>query len=243
MIASFSSKTTRSISAKTAMGSPPPSPEYAETKARIFLIDDHPLLRNSLREFLLRNLPSAEVIGEASESEEAWNEVVRLVPDLVIMDLELPGIGGIELTRRIHETFPRMKVLILTAYGEECKVNGALDAGATGYILKQCSGTEFISACRAALDGQVFLSPIASTIVVRGYQRQLKGSEGRILTAREVEVLRLIADGHATKEIAHVLQISTKTVETIRASIMRKLGIYNIAALTKYAVKQGLSGL
>lgn len=201
------------------------------------------MLRSSLRDFLHRHLPVAEIVGEAGDAEAAWAGVSRLLPDLVVMDLDLPGVGGAELTRMIHSAYPEMKVLILSAHAEENRVNGALDAGASGYLLKQCSGREFVQACQAALAGDTFLSPCVSTIVVKGYQRQLKGAERGTLTEREIAVLRLIADGSGTKEIAHALQISTKTVETYRSNLMRKLNAGSVAALTKYAIKQGLSDL
>lgn len=213
------------------------------TPVRIFLVDDHPLLRDSVRGFLSRHNPDFEIVGDAGTSEEAWQGVVRFEPDLVVMDLEFPGGGGIALTQKIRKAFPKIGILILTAHEGGQRINDALDAGASGYVLKSCSSQDLVNAIEATLAGQIYLSPAASTVVVREYQRQLKGSDDRILSAREIETLKYIASGQTTKEIAFAMKVSTKTVETHRLNIMAKLEINTVAGLTKYAIREGLSTL
>lgn len=210
---------------------------------RILLVDDHPILRMSLREFLSRQSSQYEVVEEASDCMEAWQSMVRLEPDMVVTDLELPGEGGIELTRRIRKSFPKVIILILTAHGGAQRINSALEAGASGYVLKSCTSRDLVSAIEATLAGQIYLSPAASTVVVREYQRQLKGKDDNVLSAREVETLKCIAKGQTTKEIAFAMGVSTKTVETHRLNLMAKLEISTVAGLTKYAIREGLTTL
>jgi DNA-binding NarL/FixJ family response regulator len=174
---------------------------------------------------------------------EAWQHMVRLEPDLVLTDLELPGEGGVELTRRIRKSFPKAIVLILTAHGGAQKINSALEAGAAGYVLKSCTSQDLVSAMEATLAGQIYLSPAASTVIVREYQRQLKGGGDKILSARETETLKRIAEGQTTKEIAFAMRVSTKTVETHRLNLMAKLEVNTVAGLTKYAIREGLATL
>jgi len=210
---------------------------------RILLIDDHPILRTSVRELLDRHLPRFEVVGEAGDSEEAWQGVVRLEPDLVIMDLEFPGGGGIELTRKIRKAFPKIIVLTLTAHAGGQRINDVLDAGAAGYVLKSCSSQDLVTAIEATMAGQIYLSPAASTVLVREYQRKLKGNDEKILSVREIETLKRIAAGQTTKEIAFAMNVSTKTIETHRLNLMAKLEINTVAGLTKYAIREGLTTL
>ncbi|MCX6953013.1 MAG: response regulator transcription factor [Verrucomicrobia bacterium] len=210
---------------------------------RILIVDDHPMLRGSIRSYLGRELPGIEVVGEASESEEAWKNVVSLEPDLVVMDLDIPGIGGIALTQRIRKTYPRMVILVLTAHTGSHKINTALEAGASAYVLKSSTGQELASAVEATLAGQVYLSPAVSTIIVREYQRKVSGLDDKNLTERELETLRGIAEGRTTKEIAFAMKVSAKTVETHRLNLMTKLGINTVAGLTKYALREGHSSL
>ena len=210
--------------------------------ARILLVDDHQMMRDGLRMLLCAD-PGLEIVGDAADSESAWQAVNSLRPDLVVMDIDMPGAGGIALTRRLREAFPEIKVVILTAHTEEQFVSAALRAGACGYLLKNNAGAELLTAVRAALAGQVFLCPESSTIVVREYQRQLGSTDSGALSGREIEILKLIADGQNTKEIAFALQVSPKTIETHRINIMAKLGVDSVAKLTKYAVREGLTTL
>lgn len=206
---------------------------------RILLVDDHPLLRAGLRECLGLHSARFAVVGESGDSESAWQEASRLEPDLIVMDLELPGEGGLALTRRIHAALPLSKIMILTAHDDGRKINSALEAGAVGYVLKSCSSEELITAIEAVLVGQIYLSPAASTVIVRDYQRQLQGGS-ELLSPRELEMLKQIANGQTTKEIAFALKISPKTVETHRLNLMAKLQISTVAGLTKYAIREGL---
>lgn len=211
--------------------------------ARILLVDDHPLLRGSIRELLGRMSPRIEIVGEAGDSEATWQNVVRLEPDLVLMDLDVPGEGGVELTRKIRKAFPKMLVLILTAHSGVQRINSALDAGASGYVLKSCSSHELVSAVESTLGGQIYLSPEVSTAVVREYHRQLKGNNDKALSPKELETLKRIAAGQTTKEIAFAMKVSVKTVESHRLNLMAKLEINTIAGLTKYAIREGLVNL
>ncbi len=208
-------------------------------RVRILLVDDHPLLRTGLRESLGLHSSRFEIVGESGDSESAWQAVARLEPDLIVMDLELPGEGGLSLTRRIRAAFPLSKVIILTAHDDGRKINSALEAGAVGYVLKSCSSEELITAIEAVLVGQIYLSPAASTVIVHDYQRQLT-SAGELLSPRELEMLKQIANGQTTKEIAFALNVSPKTVETHRLNLMAKLQISTVAGLTKYAIREGL---
>jgi DNA-binding NarL/FixJ family response regulator len=208
---------------------------------RLLLVDDHHILRDGLR-MLLGHEPEFDVVAEASTSDEAWEKVSAFHPDIVVMDLDLPGVGGIALTRRIRETYPDIKVVVLTAHAEEKLVSDALRVGASGYLLKRSAGSDLVTALKAALSGQVFLCPESSTVVVREYQRQQAGREGQ-LSSREIEILKRIADGQSTKEIAFALQLSPKTIETHRINMMEKLRLDSVAKLTKYAVREGLTTL
>ncbi len=211
-------------------------------RMKILIVDDHPLLRASLRECLGWHSARFEIVGESGDSENAWQAVTQLEPDLIVMDLELPGEGGLSLTRRIRTAFPRSKILILTAHDDGRKINNALEAGARGYVLKTCSSEELISAVEAVAVGQIYLSPAVSTVIVRDHQRQLKEGD-ELLSPRELETLKQIAGGLTTKEIAFAQKVSPKTVETHRLNLMTKLQINTVAGLTKYAIRERLIAL
>ncbi len=211
-------------------------------RVKILLVDDHPLLRAGLRECLGCHSARFEIVGESGDSDSAWQAVARLEPNLVGMELELPGEGGLALTRRINTTFPISKIMILTAVGDGRTITSALEAGAAAYVLKNCSGEELITAVEAVLVGQIYLSPAASTVIVRDRQRQHPGG-GELLSPRELETLKQIADGMTTKEIAFAQKVSPKTVETHRLNLMTKLQINTVAGLTKYAIREGLVAL
>lgn len=211
-------------------------------RVKILLVDDHPLLRAGLRECLGWHSARFEIVGEFNDSESAWQAIPRLTPDLVVMDLELPGEGGLALTRRIRTTFPESRVMILTAHDDGRKITGALEAGAAGYVLKSCSGEELLTAVEAVSVGQIYLSPAASTIIVRDHQRQLMEA-GDLLSPRELDTLKQIANGLTTKEIAFAQKVSPKTVETHRLNLMTKLQINTVAGLTRYAIREGLIAL
>jgi DNA-binding NarL/FixJ family response regulator len=214
------------------------------TSARILIVDDHQIMRDGLR-LLLRGQEGLEVVGDAFDSETGWRAVQEMRPDLVILDVELPGTGGVPLARRVQRAFPETKVVILTGHAEEKFISAALQSGVQGYVLKELAGAELLTALRAVLAGQIYLAPEVSTLVVRSFRRQLEAgeaSEGR-LTDREREVLRRVAEGETTKGISFSLGVSMKTIETHRLNLMRKLGLRSVAELTKYALREGLTTL
>lgn len=211
--------------------------------ARIVLVDDHQIMRDGLR-LLLTGQPGWEIVGSAFNGDAAWKIIVQAQPDLVIMDLDLPGEDGVSLTTRILGAYPKIKILVLTATAEPQIVRAALSAGASGYLLKSNASELLRAAIREVLAGQIYLSPEISTVVVHEFQREIGRSAGRTaLSTREIEVLKAIADGQSTKEIAFALEVSVKTVETHRANLMTKLGVASVAGLTKYAVREGITTL
>jgi DNA-binding NarL/FixJ family response regulator len=211
---------------------------------RIVLVDDHDIVRDGIR-LRLHQFPDLKIVGEAEETEAGWELVSALKPDLVIMDLILPGRGGLVLTQRIRDALPGTKVMILSARAEAKAVNDTLRAGACGYLLKTEAGAAIVDAVRSVLAGQVYLCPSSAAVIAAEYQRSLQGNyrPGGILTARETEVLKRIADGQTTKEIASSLELSPKTVETHRVNLMAKLGVNGVAALTRYALREGITEL
>lgn len=211
------------------------------SKASVLIVDDHPLLRTSLREFLEQRPERYSVVGEAATSEAAWGAVVQHEPELVVMDVEIPGEDGISLSRRIRAAFPGITIIILTGHAERVWINNALDAGVSGYVLKNCTGDELLAAVDSVMAGQIYLSPAASTVLVKDLQRQRAGGGDGVLTAKELETLRQIANGSTTKEIAYAMHVSPKTVETHRQNLMAKLRIGTVAGLTKYALRHGLT--
>ena len=193
---------------------------------------------------LLRDQPEFELVGNAYDSESGWLAVEEMRPDLVVMDLDMPGEGGASLTERIHKTFPELKIVVLTGLTESCHVQAALAAGANGYVLKGNGFLILLDAITSVLAGKTFLCPEVSEIMVHQLRR-LNGTwlPNGVLSAREIEVLRLIADGFSTKEIAFKLSISAKTIEAHRSNLMTKLNVKSVAELTKYAVREGLTKL
>lgn len=212
------------------------------TPAKILLVDDHRIMRDGLR-LLLRDKPEFQVVGDACDTEAAWLAASELKPDIVILDLEIPGGGGVALTRRLRQNLPEIKVVVCTGHAEPQYVKDALGAGIQGYVLKMDASAELIAALRAVLAGQEYLSPAVSMVVVREYKRQTGSAEvlGHNLSARELDVLKRIAGGQTTKEIAFALGVSGSTVETHRLHLLAKLQVKSVAELTKYAVREGLT--
>jgi two-component system response regulator NreC len=212
-------------------------------KIRVLLAEDHTIVRKGLRS-LLDGETGIEVIGEAGDGREAVEKVQQLLPDVVVMDITMPALSGLEATRQIKKRFPEVKVLILTMHATEEYVFQILRAGASGYVVKQAAPAELISAIRAVCRGESFLSPAISRKVVEEYIRQAEAIEGKDsydrLTDREREVLQLVAEGHSNQEIAGLLHISVKTVETHRTNLMAKLDIHSTAELTRYAIRKGV---
>ena len=209
---------------------------------RILLADDHKIVREGLRS-MLEKRSDMEVIGEARDGREAVRAARDQAPDVVVMDVEMPGLSGIEATRQIAAERPEVKVLCLSMHRDRRWVLPILDAGGAGYLIKDCALEELARAIRAVTAGQTYLSPAVAGSVVEAYRAGGSGapSEDSLLTAREREVLQLLAEGHSSKEIASRLHLSPKTVGTYRERLMRKLDIHNVAGLVKYAIREGLT--
>ena len=215
-------------------------------KIRLLLADDHAVVRSGLR-MLLEAQPDLVIVAEAETGEEAVRRAVELSPDVVLMDIEMPGMNGIEATRRIRAEAPATAVLALTMYEDDQYFFEMLRAGASGYVPKRAAPDELVSAIRAASRGEVFLYPSLAGRLVQDYlQRGPAGERDAAedeLTPREQEVLTLIAEGFSNNEIADRLVISAKTVDRHRENIMRKLNLHNRVDLVKYALRKGLIGL
>jgi len=212
---------------------------------RILLVEDHAIVREGLCS-LLEKQPDMEVIGEAEEGRTAVDLVRQLLPDIVIMDITMPNLNGVEATRHITSEFPQVKVIALSIHSNKRFVADMLGAGATGYILKECLFDELVQAIQAVAAGGSYLSPRITGVVIDGYVKRLAAAADSplsTLTGREREVLQLVAEGKSTKQIALDLHVSTKTVEANRRKIMQKLDIHSVAELTRYAVREGLTPL
>ncbi|MBI2874600.1 MAG: response regulator transcription factor [Firmicutes bacterium] len=214
-------------------------------RIRVFIVDDHALVREGIR-MILESQPDIEVVGEAEEGREAIAKTSQIKPDVILMDLSIPGLNGVEVTRLIKREFPEIHVLALTIYSDEEYIYQSLRAGASGYLLKRASGGELLGAVRAVAKGELFLHPVAAKKLIRDYLGREQEGAGMnagvpgVLTEREREVLVLIAEGNSTQEIAMRLDISPKTVRRHRQNIMEKLGLKGSADLVKYAISQGL---
>ncbi len=212
---------------------------------RIILVDDHHIMREGLKSLLMAQ-SDISVVGEAGNGRAALGLVRKLTPDVVVMDVSMPDMNGIDATCRIKEESPDIQVIALSMHSDKLFVEGMLKAGVSGYLLKDCLLEDLACAIYAVAKGGIYLSPKIAATVVKTYLHQLTNSHGceqAILTRRERETLQLIAEGRDTKEIASRLHISTKTVDTHRRKIMEKLDLHSIAELTKYAIREGLTGL
>jgi len=213
---------------------------------RVLLAEDHTIVRKGLRS-LLDAEAGIEVVGEAGDGREAVRKVQQLSPDIVVMDIAMPGLNGLEGTRQIRKRFPEVKVVILTMHTDEEYILQILASGASGYVVKQAAPRELVSAIQSVHRGGSFFSPSISKKIVEGYIRQaeatVEANSYQKLTEREREVLQLIAEGHSTREIGQLLHISVKTVETHRAHLTDKLDIHSVAELTQYAIRKGVISL
>ncbi|GFO68701.1 DNA-binding response regulator [Geomonas limicola] len=212
---------------------------------KVMLVDDHRILREGLKA-LLKNSPDIEVVAEASDGREAIEKAGEARPEVIVMDLVMPVLNGIEATQRILADFPSTNVLILSSSQERANVTAALKAGAKGYLGKECVIAELEKGIRAVATGKSYLDPRITDLLINMYtQKNTQDALGNfvVLSKREQDVLRHTADGRNTKDIAFTLNISVKTVETHRLNIMKKLNVNSIAALTKYAVREGLTSL
>lgn len=212
-------------------------------KIRVLIADDHAIVREGIR-LILALHDDIEVVGEAADGSEAIDKIGKLSPDVVLMDIAMPGLGGLEATLEVTKMRPESKVLVLTQYDDAEYIYRFLKAGAAGYVLKKAVGTELVSAIRAVSQGKSFLDPAIVDKVVKGFLEQPDVAESEILydslSDREKQVLKLVAEGHTSRQIADVLSLSIKTVMTHRLNLMEKLAIHNRAELIKYAIRKGL---
>lgn len=204
---------------------------------RILLVDDHVLVRQGLKSLIERE--GFLVVGEASDGQEALRQIVALRPDMVVMDISMPTINGLNAAREIQQSFPKTKTILLTQHDEKQYVSDALDAGVKGYVLKNQASSDLVQAMKQVSRGLVYLSPGVSQAVIESYHSK-SDKPGARLTLREKQVLQLIAEGKSTKDIASVLAISVKTAESHRTRLMQKLDIHETASLVRYAVRQGI---
>jgi DNA-binding NarL/FixJ family response regulator len=212
-------------------------------QVRVLLVDDHAILREGVHALLARE-PDILVVGEAADGQEALEQVPRLKPDVVIMDIVMPNMNGLEATRLITERHPESKVLILSMYDDHEYVVQIIQAGASGYVLKRVVTEDLVRAIREVNAGESFLYPPIAAKLIGDYLRVTKGERsdvpGEPLTAREREILKLIADGHTNQAIAGQLGLSRKTVDSHRANAMRKLDLHDVTELVKYALRTGM---
>ena len=208
---------------------------------RVLLADDHPVVRLGIRT-MLQNLEGIEIVGEASDGREAIDLTKTHQPQVLLTDIAMPEMNGLETAARVAKDFPNVRVIILSVHATEEYVWQALRAGAAGYLLKDADKPELEFAIKSVADGKTYLTPAVSKQVVENYLQRLGGGTGSVdvLTPRQREILRLIAEGKTTKEIAGMLEISVKTVETHRAQLMDRLEIHDIPGLVRYAMRLGL---
>jgi DNA-binding NarL/FixJ family response regulator len=212
---------------------------------KIFIADDHKILREGLRS-LMEKMGGIQVAGEAADGREAVRLATESRPDVVVMDVNMPGLNGIEATRLLLKELPAVKVIGLSMYSDKRFVVGMLRAGASGYLLKAGAFEELAVAVQTVMAGNIYLSPKVTGVVIDGYIGNLaqeKSALHAMLTPREREVLQLLAEGRSSKEIASRLHVSEKTVHTHRQNIMEKLDIHSVAELTKYAIREGITSV
>lgn len=211
-------------------------------KIRLMIADDHMIVRQGMRK-LLEAYPELEILGEAQNGDETIELAKKLLPDIIIMDISMPVINGLEATRQIKKRLPQTKILILTMHAEKEYIFKILQSGASGYLLKGSPIEELVAAVYAVDRGESYLSPPVSKSIIEDYigggPKRPATTRSQPLTAREREVLQLIAEGYTSKRIAIRLSLSSKTVETHRSHIMQKLNIHNAAGLIRYAIQKG----
>lgn len=210
---------------------------------RILIADDHEVVRRGVRG-LLECEPGLEVCGEAVDGRDAVRKAAALTPDVLVIDIGMPELNGLEAIRQIKQTQPKIAVLVITLHDSEQVVHDVLAAGAMGYVLKSDAGTRLIAGVRTIIEGGAFLTPKVESVVLAGYLRQDREtstqSQSAVLTAREREVVQLLAEGKGNKEVASALGVSVHTAETHRANVMRKLDLHSIGDLVRYAIRNGM---
>lgn len=214
-------------------------------KTKIMLVDDHKIVREGLRK-LLEQHADLVIVGEAENGRTAVERALELKPDVVVMDISMPEMNGIEASRRILAACGKIKIVALSMYSDRRFVAEMVNAKVSGYLLKECAHGELVNAIRAVMTNQIYFSPQITSILVEDYQARMArpaAIDPSPLTARERESLQLLAEGKTTKEIASVLNVSDKTIETYRQQMMKKLNLHSIAQLTKYAIREGLTTL
>jgi DNA-binding NarL/FixJ family response regulator len=221
---------------------------FSLNKIKVFLADDHNLIRAGIKS-LISEFSGIEVIGEAEDGREAIDKIIELKPDIVLLDIKMKELNGLEVTARLNKEYPDVLIIILSMHSNEEYVVQALKAGASGYLLKDSLPSELEIAIKSVIKGKTYLSPTVSQKLVTDYLKRVSDTDVDtekdlgvfdLLTARQREVLQLIAEGNSTKEIAEKLHVSIKTIETHRAQIMERLQIFNLQGLVKYAIKTGL---
>jgi two-component system response regulator NreC len=213
---------------------------------KVLLVDDHALFREGVRA-LLSAESDIEVVGEAADGKQAVELAQKLSPDIIVMDLVMPGMNGMQAAQQLHDKYPDIKVLILSMYDDDEYIRQILKAGASGYVLKRAASDDLLRAIREVEKGGSALHPTVAAKLIKDYVRRTKSTEqgdsGSALTARESEVLKLVAEGHTNQQIADILGLGRKTIDTHRTNIMRKLDLHDVTALVKYALKRGLINL
>ncbi len=213
---------------------------------KVFLADDHEVVRNGLR-YILEVQTDITVVGEAANGLEAVAQVRKLRPDAVVMDIAMPELNGIEATRRIRTELPKTQVVILSVYSSSEHIYRALKAGARGYLLKESAGGEVVKAVRTVHAGRRYLCQKIADTVIDTYIEQREAAEAKSplerLSIREREVLQLVVEGKSSKEIANIVHLSPKSVETYRSRLMQKLGVHDLPSLVKFAIQHGLTSL
>ena len=214
------------------------APRAAVTRIRVLLADDHALVRAGLRS-LLDRVSDIEVVGEAADGPEAVALARTMTPDVMLIDIAMPGLNGLEAAARIRDELPDVRIILLSMHANEEYVMRALKIGVSGYLLKDAAAPELVIAIRTVMGGGTHLSPGVSSVLVEDYARRIGGGS-RGLTPRQLDILRRIAEGASTKETAFALGISVKTVESHRSHIMKRLDLHDVASLVRYAIRAGL---
>ena len=211
----------------------------------VVLADDHRIVRKGL-EAVLKREDGIDVVAEAEDGREAVETCQRLEPDLVLLDVSMPGMNGLLATDAILKSSPKTKVLILSMHLDETYIAEALSRGASGYVLKDCATSDLVNAIKSVIRGETYLSPKVATLVVKKYINTKEGvgeTVFDVLSSRELEVLQLLAEGKTTKSISEILVLSPKTIDSHRANISRKLDLHDVPSLVKFAIRTGITEL